>query len=97
MLEPTATAAKSVAESRPAMIVSIVPLPTTARFAMKSGHPSLTKARVDVSGAARLSGRVSCGRSEVRSVASSVAFRRGARVIDRVPTPGTLRHSALGA
>ena len=39
MLEPTATAARSVADSWPAMIVSIVPLPTSARLAMKQRPP----------------------------------------------------------
>ena len=53
MLDPTATAARSVAESRPAMMASIVPLPTTARFAMNSGQASLISARDDVSGARR--------------------------------------------
>src|SRR5512134_1024216 len=51
MLEPTATAARSVADSRPAITASIVPLPTTARLATNSGHASFSSARDDVSGA----------------------------------------------
>ena len=51
MLEPTATAARSVADNRPAITASMVPLPTTARFAMNSGHASFSRARDDVSGA----------------------------------------------
>ena len=54
MLEPTATAAKSVADNRPAMIVSIVAVTDNRRLAIKSGQPSLTKARSKCRGAAML-------------------------------------------
>src|SRR5512145_954388 len=56
MLEPTATAARSVADSRPAITASIVPLPTTARLATNSGQASFSSARDDVSGALRAAG-----------------------------------------
>ena len=53
---------------------------------MKSGHPSLTKARVDVSGGARRSAAASSGRSEVGSGAS-LALLRSARSSIAHPHP----------